>query len=198
MDQHPGAVGRRALIGAGAGVAAASLLPALVGRAAASATPPKQPTDADVTLLAAAQQLELTLRDLYDVAITGITGWTDEEEAVMTFLREAHEEFANSISGALGRGATGERSEPLWAQLRPSARGTTADVLVAMWGVESAAVATHGDLLGQLAGTNGAALAASIQIAEARHCTVLADLAGITDPSLLLVDTEQPALEVTA
>lgn len=194
----PATVGRRRLLGLGLGLGAgATLLPLLsAGTAAAAAAPPKSPTADDVDLLAAANRLELTLREVYDDAITGVAGWTDEQAAVMVAMREAHEEFANAISGALGADAPGERSETAYAALRNAAKGTPADVLVAMWGVESAAVATHMAILGQLVGTNGAALTASIQIAEARHCTILADLAGITDRSLLLVDQEAAAIEV--
>ncbi|MSX94700.1 MAG: hypothetical protein F2749_14910, partial [Actinobacteria bacterium] len=84
----PQRVGRRALLGAGVGGAALSLLPLMSGRASASTTttppgeststaaaaasttaPPKRPTDADVALLDFAQQLELTARALYDKAL---------------------------------------------------------------------------------------------------------------------------------
>lgn len=192
-------VGRRRLLGLGLGLGAgASLLPLLsAGTAsAAAATPPKSPTADDIELLAAANRLELTLREIYDDAIGGVAGWSDEQAAVMVAIREAHEEFANALSGVLGADAPGERSEVVYAQLRNSAKGTPDEVIVAMWGVESAAVATHLAVLGQLEGTNGAALTASIQIAEARHGTMLAALAGITDRSLLLVDQEAAALEV--
>lgn len=192
-------IGRRRLLGLGLGIGAgASLLPLLsAGTAgAAAATPPKGPTADDIELLAAANRLEITLREVYDDAISGVSGWTDQQAAVMVAMREAHEEFANALSGALGSDAPGERSEVVYAQLRNAAKGSPADVIVAMWGVESAAVATHLAVLGQLEGTNGAALTASIQVAEARHCTILADLAGITDRSLLLVDQEAAAIEV--
>ena len=64
---------RRALLGIGLGGAAASLLPFLTGRASASASsttaPPKRPTADDVSLLGAAQQLELAAVTLYEKAI---------------------------------------------------------------------------------------------------------------------------------
>ena len=40
-------------------------------------------------------------------------------------------------------------------------------------------------------------LTAAIITAEARHCTVLADLAGVTDPSLRLVDAESDPVDAT-
>lgn len=57
-------------------------------------------------------------------------------------------------------------------------------------------MAAHDEILGQLQGTNGAVLIASIQMAEARHCTALAALSGATDLAQLLVDDEADALQV--
>ena len=83
----------------------------MTGTAAAAATPPKAPTADDVELLAAAQRLELALRDVYDDAIANVADWADAEAAVMVAVREAHEEFANALSAALGRKAPNKRSE---------------------------------------------------------------------------------------
>lgn len=187
----PAAVGRRHLLGIGA----ASLLPLLIPGVAAAA-PPKRPTGDDVEVLGGLQRLELTLRELYDEAIAGVDGWTDQQAVVMTALREAHEEFANALSALLGNDAPGKRSEIAYATLRTAAKGTPDEVLVGMWGAESSAVATHLAALGALQGIDGAALTSAIQIAEARHCTMLAALAGLTDRALLLVDDEADSLEV--
>lgn len=202
-------VGRRGLLAAGLGGASASLLPVLLGRAAATTpddstpdenttttAPPKRPSEADVALLGAAQQVELTMVALYDDAIAGVTGWSDEDAVVMVAFREAHEDSAVAISALLGRQAPNARSESLYSALAPSFVGGRDDVVATAWEAESAAVATHGELLGSLQGFNGATLIAAIQMAEARHCTVLADLLGTDDPALLLVDDEADPLEV--
>jgi len=55
-------------------------------------------------------------------------------------------------------------------------------------------VATLTDMLGQLQGTDGAGLIASILIVEARHGTVIAYLNGSKDLDELLVTTEATAL----
>lgn len=189
--------GRRAVLAAGLG-AAVTLLPVLAGSAAAAeGEPPKKPTEDDLELLGAAQRLELSLRDVYDDAIGGVAGWTDEQAAVMVTLREAHEEFANALSSMLGTDAPGERSEVAYAELRNAAKGTPAEVIPAMWAVESRATATHLEVLGALVGTDGAELTAAIITAEARHSTALADLAGISDPTLRLVDEEQAPVDAT-
>ena len=67
-------------------------------------------------------------------------------------------------------------------------------MLDAAYSLESTAVATHLDVLGQLQGTDGASLIASILIVEARHGTVLGYLNGATDLDALLVDEEADAL----
>ena len=192
--------GRRAVLAAGLGVglgAAVTLLPMLSGTAAADDTSPKKPTDDDLEVLGVAQRLELSLRDVYDDAISGVAGWTDEQAAVMVALREAHEEFANALSSMLGTDAPGKRSEVAYAELRVDTGGTPGDAIVELWAVESRATATHLEVLGSLVGTDGAELTAAIITAEARHSTALADLAGISDPSLRLVDEEQAPVDAT-
>lgn len=198
---------RRGILAAGIGGAALSLLPFLSGRADASATtdstpdesttttaPPRQPTDSDVTLLAAAQQFELTAAGLYQAAITGVAGWSDAQTAVVAELREAHLAYGNTLSGLLGRGAPGTRSEELFEAWKSQFAGSTDDVLKAAARLESAAVASYLQMLATLQGVNSAATVASIQVAEARHCTALLDLAGVTETSELLVDTEADSL----
>jgi hypothetical protein len=195
QDAAPHTMGRRALLGVGAGGAALSLLPFLSGHAAAAAdpAPPKKPTTGDVALLGEAQQLELTAVALYDVAI-GVGGWSDTEAAAMVFMREAHEAYAQALSGLLGRAAPGVASEKLFEALRANFTGSPADMLESAAMLESSAVATHAEVLDGLEGIDGAKLVASIFINEARFSTVLADLAGKTDTSDLLVDTEEPSL----
>ena len=189
-------VARRGMLAAGIGGAAISLLPFLTGRASAAAAtpPPKRPSADDVTLLAVAQQLEVTATALYTSAIKDVKGWTDEQAAVMVAMREAHLAFANSLSAILGKAAPGTPIEELLTSLASSFTGDATSVIKAAADLESAATATHTDVLGQLVGLDGAALVASIQIAEARHTTVLRSLAGSSDLAELLVDTEAASL----
>jgi hypothetical protein len=198
-------VGRRALLGAGVGGVALSLLPFLSSRAGASATtdggstttstttPPQRPTDDDVTLLGFAQQVELTSQALYDEAIA-LGGWSDAQAAVIAAIREAHQAYAQSLSGLLGRKAPGLMSKPLFDSLRSDFSGSADGVLSAAYDLESSLVATHLDVLAKLQGTDAAALLASIVSNEARHGTVLADLAGKSDEATLLVFEESAAL----
>ncbi len=196
---------RRGLLAAGIGGAAVSLLPFFSGRASATTppatdesttttAPPRRPTDDDVALLAAALQIELTVEGLYRQAISAVAGWTEAQAALMTTLRQAHLAYSNSLSGLLGKSAPSTRSEELFAEWESSFSGSTDDVLAKAADLESSLVATHLDVLAKLQGTNGAALVASIQVAEARHVTALRHLAGVADEAELLVDEEAASL----
>ena len=208
-------MGRRALLGAGVGGAAISLLPLLAGKSGASSTsgaptttttapttptttaPPRRPTDDDIALLGSAQQVELTARALYDTAIAA-GGWSDTETTVITTIREAHEAAAQSLAGMLGNDAPRVMSQSLYDSLSSTFKGSPSSRLQAAYEFESAAVATHHEILGALVGIDGATLIAAVQSAEARHGTVLADLNGQTVVSTLLVQDEFAPLVVNA
>lgn len=204
-------MGRRAAVRVGAAVglggAALSLLPFLSGRAAAAdttepastveatttTTPPQRPTTDDVALLGFAQQVEATAVALYNEALK-VTGWSDEQALVVTYIRDAHLAYEQSLSGLLGRVAPNSTSQEVFDAQKAGFSGAVAAVLASAEALESTAVATHGDVIAKLVGTDGASLIASIQMNEARYCTVLADLAGEADPAVLLVDEEAASL----
>lgn len=206
VDTAPHGVRRRALLGAGLGGAALSLLPFLSGRAAATDTteattttaPPLRPTAADVDVLSALQRLELTALALYNDAIAGAK-WDDAQAITMATLAESHSAYSNALAGLLGKVAPDAKSESVYSQLKGGFSGSdVTSIFSAAYDLESALVASYDEALGALKGVNGATLAASIQISEARHCTVLADLAGTSDLSSLLVDNEKTALQGNA
>jgi rubrerythrin len=138
--------------------------------------------------------MELTIEGLYRTAITQVKGWTDEQATVITTLRQSHLAFANSFSGLLGKSAPSTRSEEIFDAWKAEFAGDIADILLSAADLESSAVATYLDMLAKLQGINGAALVASIQIAEARHTTLLRNLAGTTEPGELLADIEADSL----
>ena len=162
-----------------------------------TSAPPQRPTSDDVALLGFAQQVETSAVALYNEALK-VIGSTDEQVAVITFIRDAHLAYAQSLSGLLGRVAPNTSSQAVFNAQKAGFNGTSAAVLAAAAAFESAAVATHGDVISKLVGTDGASLIASIQMNEARYSTVLADLAGITDPTMLLVDQEAAPLKAGA
>ncbi|MEY2401152.1 MAG: hypothetical protein QOJ08_1263 [Ilumatobacteraceae bacterium] len=202
---------RRRLLGIGLGGAAVSLLPFLVGRAAATTpgpgtadstpattpattttAPPKRPTDDDVALLGFAQSVELAARDLYDDALAGDV-FDADTRAVVATIRESHDAYAAALSGMLGRSAPQEANS-IGSDLASSFTGDASSVLTSASKLESTAVATHLDILEKLRGTDGASLIASILVVEARHGTVLAYLNGATSLDELLVSPEADAL----
>ena len=206
---HAAPLLRRRLLGAGLSGAAISLLPWLSGRASAQSSvpstepgsaqtpelltvestagttttaPPRRPTDADIELLAVAQTLELAARDLYDVALAGAADWADADKATaVTIIREAHEAYAQSISGIIGRDAPNETNITLFDELKGDFSGDLAAVARAGASLENVLVATHIDILNALLGIDAAALLASVLVVEARHATVLNTFAGATD-----------------
>lgn len=196
---------RRRLLGIGIGGAAVSLLPFVSGRASATTPPnssgtagattttkpPQRPTSDDSTLLTFSQGIELAIRDLYDVAL-GVK-FDDATRAVLATIRESHESYATSLGGLLGRAGTQTR-DAMYDNLEASFSGDPSKVLDAAYDLESTAVATHTEVLGQLQGTDGAGLLASILVIEARHGTVLASLNKKTSLDDLLVTTEADAL----
>jgi hypothetical protein len=166
--------------------------------AATTTQPPSRPTPDDVALLAFAQSFELTARDLYQSAIDG--GSAGSFADVFETLAENHEEYGNVIAGIIGVNAPQRRDDAIYEQFLAgfSARLPEA-VAQAGYELESTAVATHTDLIGQLAGLDGATTLAALLVVESRHCTVLAHLAGQGDNmAALLENTASPLPMATA
>ncbi len=192
---------RRTVLGVGVG-AAASLLPMLSARAGAAgsrvagagaAPPPQRPTEADIEVLAALQQIELSVLALYDQAIA-LSGWPAVQAAVVTTFRESHAAYAQAIGALLGVDAPGDADQEFVDRFATEFGRTPTKAMEAAAELESALVATHLAALGRLEGTDGAALVASIQIAEARHTTVLAEMTDASAIADLLVDREEASL----
>jgi hypothetical protein len=192
-----GAGARRRLIGAGLAGLVGSLV--LAGRAGATATPdqttttapPRQPLDADKRLLGAAQRAELAAVALYDTALAG-RQLVGDQRAVVAGIREAHEAYGQSLSAILGKAAPDIAEQAVVEQFGGAFGGPVGAMLEAATLLENVLVATHTELVGALEGTDGTALVASILVVEARHATVLADMAGVTDPDQLLVNEATP------
>ncbi len=179
---------RRSLIRA-AGAAGIAGAAALLASRPVSATPaPEPPGPADVALLEQAMLLELTARDLYLSALASDVGDLGD---LVTVLAENHESYAQSIAGVAGLSAQG-RNDAVFEALQP---GFTADFAVPAHQLEQTAVATHTQLVGEYESQHAIELTASIIVVEARHATVLADVAGVSDLDVVF-GNEQSALEL--
>ena len=159
---------------------------------------PSRPTDGDVELLAFAQAAELSARQLYADMLDAFAddpAIDDTRRVVFTAIREAHQGYANALSGLLGGSAAGGADQALIDELGPTFTAGVDEALLAAYDLESALVATHTELIGSLQGLDGVALIASILIVEARHGTVIADMLGLTSLDDLLVADERDALD---
>ena len=183
-----GAAGAAGLLGA-----AAVLLSEGSATAAPATTAPSAATPTDMALLGQAQQLELTARDLYQVALDA--GVADPDEAI-SVIRSNHRAYAEAIAGVTGLSAQ-LRNEEVFASLESRFDSTdTVEVAEAGRELEDIAVATHTALMGELESTSALNLTASILVVEARHATVLGDIAG--EDLASLPESEGEAVVITA
>ena len=179
----PAGASRRSLFGAVgaaglAGVAAALLL---------DRTAQAVPTDADIALLERAMLLELTARDLYEVALEAAG---EDEAPVVRVMRNNHQSYAQAIAGAAGLSARG-RVDEVFDSLEP-AFGSAATFAEAAHSLEQTAVATHTALLEDYESDAARSLTASILVMEARMATVLAVDLGVDDLDVLFGNDATP------
>jgi hypothetical protein len=179
---------RRSLLGAGLGASILATALSSLSSGTAGALQPSTSVDEDRELLKLAMGLELAARDLYDLAATA-----GADPAVTRAMREQHESYAQAIAGTTG-GSARQRNDTVYNQFRSGfASASTTAVAKVAYDLESAAVATHTELLGLLSEASSARLVASIISVEARHCAVLADLAGLGgNLDALLVNSAAP------
>ncbi|MFM8945818.1 MAG: ferritin-like domain-containing protein [Actinomycetota bacterium] len=142
-------------------------------------SPPRRPSDADIELLAYAQQAELAARDLYHAALEN--GAAGDQPGSVAALAAHHDAASQAISSMIGRNAPQNRLDSLFTSFKPSFSGSS--FATSAHQLENTLVATHQSLLGNLEGTEGAALVASVMIAEARHVVALAAMAGLSPAS---------------
>lgn len=154
--------------------------PGTIRRAAAEPVV-KAPTDADVELLAVAQQLEIAAVALYESAAEALGGEPVALAQVVDVFRAHHRAYADSLAGLLGRKAPNSALESIGTEFGEGF-GSADTFLETALAFEEAAAATHLALLGLLDGIDGAQLIASIQIVEARHVTTLRAFLG--EPTL--------------
>jgi hypothetical protein len=195
LGQEPGASRRRFLQAGAAGAVLTAALPLLAGGASAQTdgTPPRRPTADDIAVLRFLQGVEWAAHELYELALAG-GGYGDDLAPIMAAMSQHHKAYAEALSGLLGPDANGDADAAVVGQFR--ARFTnTASAIEAAFRLEDTAVATHTEHLDVLQSTEAAALISSILVVEARHATVLATAAGITDLDDLL-STTSTALEV--
>jgi hypothetical protein len=152
-------------------------------------TPPLRPTASDIVLLQFAMSVEMTAADLYQAAIgAGV------DDPLVTVLRNSHRSYADVLRAILGTSAIDRRDEALYDENVASFEDPDmASLAATAYDFESSLVATHTEQLRSLQSIDGARRVAAMLIVEARHCTVLADAAGLGDDlDALFVNDAEP------
>ena len=177
---------RRGLLGASLAGTALSLFAVR----STSASTGERVSASDLALLLFAQSLELAARDLYEAA-----GAAGADDPLFGALADQHEAYAQGIASFIGEPAD-TRNDVVYDELESAfAASDRTAVATAGYDLESAAVATHTELLGRLENVDAAKLVASMLSMEARHCAVLADVSGRGDDlNILLVNIADPIL----
>jgi rubrerythrin len=194
LDHHR--IGRRALLQTGAVVTVAgaaiafgpfadAALAATTG-STTTTTPPVAPNDADLKLLAFGQSIELVLVAAYEAAIA--TGkLADDVKKVAEAFANHHREHAAALSAIAGKAAPGRANSSLLGAFGPQFQAAVDqnELLKLAFQVETSTSATYLGLLGELTGTRGAGLVASILPIESAHAVVLGQTLGLDQAKYL-------------
>jgi hypothetical protein len=168
---------------------------ATTGATTTTTLPPQRPTTADTALLGFVQTLELAAAELYSQALPTIP--QAQREVPAAFLLN-HQNYGEQLGAMLGRHAPGIANATLVSE-RSAAFGARSipAVLRAMYDLEDSLAASQAALLGELVGTDGAALIASILPIEARQAVVLGQSLNIADEELMpLFEGDEPGATV--
>ena len=152
---------------------------------------PVRPTEADTELLASAQASALATRDLYQAAVAAGVG--GDHTASFVAIAAHHDAYAQAISSLIGRAAPQARDNGIFSANKSDFESDTTAAALAAHALENSLVSAHTELIGELEGTEGAALIASMVVIESRHVVALATIAGkspIDDIDLFLVTPE--------
>jgi hypothetical protein len=126
----------------------------------------------DTKLLAFAQTLELTTRDIYAVVLTR-KSLSDDESALLEQFHSHHVSYEQALNGLLSKNAANKRDEAIYASF--SAKVSEAqNIWVALLEIENIMVASHTKAIETIESAKIAALIASIITVEARHAAILA------------------------
>lgn len=173
----------------GAGAVTSSTAPAPTTTA-----PPKRPTPADQVLLGFAQSLELAAAQLYT---QGIPTLSKDWQPIAAIFGRHHQSYGEQIGALLGRRAPGVANQTLLDQYGPKLSGGEQAILGAAYELEISLAASYTQLLGQLKGTDGITLVASVQPVEARQAVVLGQATNVSDEDLMpVVEGEEPGATV--
>ncbi len=144
-------------------------------------------SETDITLLVAAQSLELAAQDIYEVVVSQKSK-SDDEQALLVLIHSHHAAYGQTLNGVLSKRAATRRNEEAYTKFF-AMLADKSKLWSTLLELENTAVATHTAIIERLSSAKNAALLASITTVEARHAAMLATLIS-TDLDLAL---ENPA-----
>ena len=126
----------------------------------------------DTKLLAFAQTLELTTRDIYAVLLTR-KSLSDDENALLEQFHSHHVAYEQALNGLLSKNAANKRDDVTYASF-DAKLSEAQNVWVALLEIENIMIASHTKAIETIESAKIAALIASIITVEARHAAILA------------------------
>ncbi len=126
----------------------------------------------DTNLLAFAQTLELTTRDIYAVVLTR-KSLSDDESALLEQFHAHHVAYEQTLNGLLSKNALNKRDEAIYASFNAKL-SEAQNIWVALLEIENIMIASHTKAIETIESAKVAALIASIITVEARHAAILA------------------------
>ncbi|MBM3806029.1 MAG: ferritin-like domain-containing protein [Actinobacteria bacterium] len=130
--------------------------------------------DADTKLLAFAQALELSIRDVYATLVERGTK-TGDELAILELMHSHHVAYQQSLNGVLGKKAATTRNDEVFTKT-VAALSDPSQTWPVLLDLENTAVATHSAIVERIESPKAASLIASVVMIEARHAAIISTL----------------------
>lgn len=126
----------------------------------------------DIKLLAFAQTLELTTRDVY-VNVVGRKSLGDDERALLEQFHAHHVAYEQTLNGLLSKNAANKRDEVIYESF-VAKLSEAQNIWSALLEIENTMIASHNKAIETIESAKVAALLASMITVEARHAAILA------------------------
>lgn len=126
----------------------------------------------DIKLLAFAQTLELTTRDVY-VNVVGRKSLGDDERALLEQFHAHHVAYEQTLNGLLSKNAANKRDEVIYESF-VAKLFEAQNIWSALLEIENTMIASHTKAIETIESAKVAALLASMITVEARHAAILA------------------------
>jgi hypothetical protein len=126
----------------------------------------------DTKLLAFAQTLEITTRDIY-AAVVSRKSLSDEENELLEQFHAHHVAYEQALNGLLSKNAANKRDDAIYASF-DAKLSEAQNIWIALLEIENTMIASHTKAIETIESAKVAALIASIITVEARHAAILA------------------------